>query len=254
MAKIMSYAGSGTTSMFWCVTDIIGKAAATSPNVDKEGISSNNTPVTPISVKGNPPANNSNNNPPASYSGKGNGPGCPDLPGKLSGGMKTSKIPNAYGGFVQGNVQYIAKLENAYDNFLTKIRSITVIKNGMKGHALIGDSLRAYAFQKQAYDEWVRKGSNPPNKANPCKGYHVAGQAVDLDQGGSYTTLAGVKVNIIDDIRSHGILYKCLYDAGLRRIPNEWWHWQIGESDHPINFKFVYYKGSPADKPNFIRY
>lgn len=35
MAKIMTYPGSDNTSMFWCVTDIIGKAAAVSPNADK---------------------------------------------------------------------------------------------------------------------------------------------------------------------------------------------------------------------------
>jgi hypothetical protein len=34
MAKIMTYPGSDNTSMFWCVTDIIGKAAAVSPNAD----------------------------------------------------------------------------------------------------------------------------------------------------------------------------------------------------------------------------
>ena len=198
----------------------------------------------------NPPVNNN----PVTYSGLGNGPGCPDLPGKLAGAMITSKINNAYGGFVKGNEHYIAKLESAYDNFLTKIRSITIIKNGMNGRALIGDSLRSFTFQKLAYDAWVAGGKIGPALANPCSGYHVAGQAVDLDQGGSYTTLAGVKVKIKDDILSHGLLYKSLYDAGLRRISNEWWHWSIGETNHPINFKFVYHKGSPADYPNAIQY
>jgi hypothetical protein len=191
---------------------------------------------------------------PVTNSGLNNGPGCPDLPGKLTGAMITSKINNAYGSFVKGNEQYIAKLESAYDNFLTKIRSITIIKNGMNGRALIGDSLRSFAFQKQEYDKWVAGGKRGPVLANPCSGYHVAGQAVDLDQGGSYTTLTGVKVKIKDDILSHGILYKSLYDAGLRRVSNEWWHWSIGEANHPINFKFQAEDGSPADYPGATQY
>jgi len=200
------------------------------------------------------PVKPAEDNNPVTTSKLGNGPGCPDLPGKLAGAMVTSKINNAYGGFVKGNEHYIAKLESAYDNFLTKIRSITIIKNGMNGRALIGDSLRSFAFQKQAYEAWVAGGKKGPVKANPCSGYHVAGQAVDLDQGGSYTNLQGVKVKIKDDILSHGLLYKSLYDAGLRRVSNEWWHWSIGETDHKINTKFRAEDGSPADYPNATQY
>jgi hypothetical protein len=36
MAKIITYPGSGATSLFWCVTDIIGKAVAVSPNAASE--------------------------------------------------------------------------------------------------------------------------------------------------------------------------------------------------------------------------
>jgi GH24 family phage-related lysozyme (muramidase) len=53
MAKIMTYPGSGGTSIFWCVTDIIGKAAAVSPNKNSESLN-------PFSFNNN---NNNNNNP-----------------------------------------------------------------------------------------------------------------------------------------------------------------------------------------------
>ena len=36
MAQIITYPGTGTASLFWCVTDIIGKAAAVSPNASGE--------------------------------------------------------------------------------------------------------------------------------------------------------------------------------------------------------------------------
>jgi hypothetical protein len=36
MAQIITYPGTGTASLFWCVTDIIGKAAAVSPNANGE--------------------------------------------------------------------------------------------------------------------------------------------------------------------------------------------------------------------------
>ena len=50
------------------------------------------------------------------------------------------------------------------------------------------------------------------------------------------------------DITSHGKIYKALYDVGLRRVSNEWWHWGLGEVDHEINKKFG------GDIDNYIRY
>ena len=72
---------------------------------------------------------------------------------------------------------------------------------------------------------WVKNGITfPPTKvpdriANPCNGYHVIGQAVDLEQTEEQK----------NDILNQGSRYRALYDAGLRRISSEWWHWSLGE-------------------------
>jgi hypothetical protein len=193
-------------------------------------------------------------------SGEGNGPGCPALPGKLKGTVVSSKVVgNAYGGYAKGLDVFIAKLDIAFNDFTSKIGSIDIY-NKKYSNVLVGDSWRSFTTQKKAYDDFVAGGKVGPNKASPCSGYHVAGQAVDLNQGGSYTTKEGKKVTFLKDITTHGILYKALYDAGLRRIGNEWWHWSLGEATHVINKAFAATKDktgkvtSPADDPNFTKY
>jgi len=160
---------------------------------------------------------------------------CAAIKGDLKESIVTSKIQNAYStvrspNYVKGKQSFIAKLEKAYD---------TLLKQGIKLN--IGDSLRSYDVQKSAYitNEAARQ-SNPslPYKAHPCQGYHVRGQALDLNQTAVQKA----------DIQSHGKIYKALYDAGLRRINNEWWHWSVGETDHDINKKF------PGDISNYNRY
>jgi hypothetical protein len=161
---------------------------------------------------------------------------CKALKGELNEKIVKSKIKNVYGGFVEGKESFITKLEKAYDNLLKQ--GITLS---------IGDSLRSYEFQRSAYikNEADKKaGKKVPNKAHPCNGYHVRGQAFDLAQ-----SLAQK-----EDIITHGKIYKALYDVGLRRIPNEWWHWSLGEFDHEINKKFSGNSTSPADKDNYTRY
>ena len=120
-----------------------------------------------------------------------------------------------------------------------------LLKQGIKLD--IGDSYRDFSIQKTAYiqNEAARSaGKTVSNKAHPCEGYHVQGQAIDLNQTATQ----------LNDIISHGKIYKALYDAGLRRIPNEWWHWSIGEATHDINQKFKTNPGSPGDKPNPNKY
>ena len=160
---------------------------------------------------------------------------CAAVKGDLKESIVTSKIQNAYStvrspSYVKGKQSFIAKLEKAYD---------ALVKQGITLN--IGDSLRSYNTQKEAYktNEAARQ-SNPKlaYKAHPCQGYHVRGQALDLNQ------IATQKA----DIQSHGKIYKALYDAGLRRISNEWWHWGVGETDHEINKKF------PGDIANYNRY
>jgi hypothetical protein len=193
-------------------------------------------------------------------SGEGNGPGCPPLPGKLKGTIISSKVvANAYGGYAKGNDTFIGKLDVAFNDFISKIGSIDIY-NKKYSNVLVGDSWRSFDFQKKAYDDFVAGGRVGANKASPCSGYHVAGQAVDLNQGGSYKTKEGNKVTFLKDITTHGILYKALYDAGLRRVSNEWWHWSLGEASHVINKAFAATKDktgkvtSPADDPNFTKY
>ncbi len=161
---------------------------------------------------------------------------CKALPGELKEDIVTSKIVSVYKSKVQGKKSFIEKLEKAYD---------VLAKQGIKLE--IGDNLRSYDFQKSAYLKNVadkKAGKQVPNKAHPCNGYHVRGQAVDLSQTQAQ----------LDDITSHGKIYKALYDAGLRRIPDEWWHWSIGEFNHEINKKFSGNKTSPKDKDNYTKY
>jgi D-alanyl-D-alanine dipeptidase len=160
---------------------------------------------------------------------------CAVVKGNLNESIVTSKIQNAYStvkrpNYVKGKQSFIAKLEKAYDN---------LVKQGIKLN--IGDSLRSYDVQKSAYitNEAARQSNSKlPYKAHPCQGYHVRGQALDLNQTAEQKK----------DIQSHGKIYKALYDAGLRRINGEWWHWSVGETDHDINKKF------PGDISNYNRY
>jgi len=154
--------------------------------------------------------------------------GCSRRRGELQEEIvRSTIIKNAYGGYVSGKVSFIAKLEQAYAQL--KTQNITLE---------IGDSVRSFDFQKKSYEEylvaldnwqkgrpWIKNGkTNPPsqkpaNIAQPCSGYHVIGQAIDLSQTAVQR----------QDILSEGPRYKALYNAGLRRIPNEWWHWSLGE-------------------------
>ena len=175
---------------------------------------------------------------------------CTPVSGELNESVvKSTIVKNAYGGYVQGKISFISKLEKAYN----------ALKN--QGIALeIGDSYRSFATQKAAREKyeknlalykqgksWEKNGvtypasKKPDNIAKPCDGYHVRGQAIDLAQSSVQKK----------DIQSHGKRYKALYDAGLRRIGNEWWHWSLGEAQHDINKKFTDHGG---DSANFTQY
>ena len=154
----------------------------------------------------------------------------------------TSKISrNAYGGFIKGKESFVAKVDAAYTAL--QQQGITLS---------IGDSYRSFNFQKEAYDNylknvqlwkqglpWYKNGKTypasqkPDNIADPCKGYHVVGQAIDIEQ----TSIAKI------DIQAHGPVYQALYNAGLRRINNEWWHWSVGETDHERDKVFTDHGG-----------
>jgi len=241
MALITTY-----DQVFQIVTDLIGNATKTISLPNNNPPVNNSTPPTNAVSSTIQSAVTSVNLKDFEVVNEGNGPGCPPLKGKLKGEIITSKIKNAYGGFAKGNKQFINRLEIAYDNFLTKIKTLD--------KPLVGDSYRSFSTQKSAYDTWVNGGKKGPTKASPCKGYHVAGQAIDLNQGGKYTTTSGKTISFLTDITSHGILYKALYDAGLRRVSNEWWHWSIGETNHVINKKFEAHTGSPGDVNNYTQY
>lgn len=174
--------------------------------------------------------------------------GCPAKSNKglLNEEIVSSKIANVYGKpskplYVKGKKSFIAKLEKAYD---------VLLKQGIKLE--IGDSLRDYNFQKSAYIENEKAraaGKSKAYKAHPCNGFHVKGQAIDLAQTPSQ----------LKDITSHGKIYKALYDAGLRRISTEWWHWSVGETQHDINQKFSATTShgavtSPGDISNYNKY
>ena len=164
--------------------------------------------------------------------------------------VESKKIRNVYGGKVKGKKEFLDKLEKAYD---------VLFNQGIRLD--IGDSARTFAFQRQAYIEneaAKAAGKRVPNKAHPCLGYHARGQAIDLAQTNKdnmYPPIGNVKSkDQLKDITSHGKIYKALYDAGLRRIGNEWWHWSIGETNHTINQRFEAYPRSPADKKNINIY
>jgi hypothetical protein len=143
--------------------------------------------------------------------------GCPPLPNVLNEEIVTSKIvPNAYGGYIKGKKSFIAKVESAYQ---------TLAAQGI--NLSIGDSIRNFDFQKQQYEKYKRGERSGP-VASPCKGYHVRGQAIDLNQ----TSTQG------KNVKSYGSIYQALYNAGLRRIDSEWWHWSLGETDHTFDKKF----------------
>ena len=172
-----------------------------------------------------------NNNIPATIQG------CPVLGNTLNEEIIASTtVKNAYGGYIKGKVTFIRAVERAYNNL--RGQGITLS---------IGDTYRSYETQKNAYlnyldnkqkyqsgQSWTKNGKvhppseKPANIAHPCKGYHVRGQAMDIEQSATQKK----------DIQSHGKIYNALYDAGLRRIGNEWWHWGIGEADHVKNKKF----------------
>jgi len=156
---------------------------------------------------------------------------CPDTPsGILDEEIVVSTIvPDAYGGHIRGKESFIRMVEVAYQN---------LVNQGI--YISIGDSWRSYDFQKSAY---LTKGQPGQEKAgliaHPCKGYHVQGQAIDIEQ----------TVAQRDDILAHGPIYQAFYDAGLRRISNEYWHWSVGETQHPRNKMFARSRSgkSPAD-------
>jgi hypothetical protein len=162
--------------------------------------------------------------------------------GILNEKIVTSKISkNAYGGYIKGKESFVAKVDTAYTTLLQQ--GITLS---------IGDSYRSFDFQKSSYENylkniqlwkqgkpWYKNGKTypasqkPDNIADPCKGYHVVGQAIDIEQ----TSIAKI------DIQAHGPVYQALYNAGLRRIGNEWWHWSIGETDHERDRVFTDHGG-----------
>ena len=176
---------------------------------------------------------------------------CKPVAGELKESIETSTIvKNVSGQYVKGKVSFISKLEKAYKN----LKSQGIILE-------IGDGYRSFSTQKAAretYEKnlalykqgkpWTKGGfpfpasKKPDNTARPCEGYHVRGQAIDLSQD----NIAQKK-----DIQSHGKRYKALYDAGLRRIGNEWWHWSLGEASHDINKKFTDHGG---DSATFTKY
>lgn len=175
---------------------------------------------------------------------------CTPVAGELNESViKSTLVKNEYGGYIQGKTSFISKIEKAYNTL--KAQGITL---------KIGDSYRNFNTQKAAYEKyqqnlelykqgksWEKNGKTyPPSKkpdniAKPCNGYHVRGQAIDLAQSSSQKS----------DIQSHGKIYKALYDAGLRRIGNEWWHWSVGEAQHEINKRFTDHGG---DSANFTKY
>lgn len=185
--------------------------------------------------------------------------------------VSSTKVKNAYGSFIKGKKSFIAKLEKAFTSLEAEGYVFGPGADG-KSNGPVGDSYRSFETQRaghlsilearknwEAGKSWEKNGvtypstKKPPWVAHPCSGYHVQGQAIDLNQG-AYYTKGGVKTTFIDDITSHGPLYAALYDAGVRRISNEWWHWSVGESEHEKNQMFKANGVSPADKKDFKRY
>lgn len=172
---------------------------------------------------------------------------CPALRNTLNEPIITSAIvPNVYGApynkkasqpqYISGKKSFIEKVEKAYK--VLQAQGITLE---------IGDTTRSFSFQRERHitrQAEIAAGKGLPYIAHPCAGYHVRGQAMDIRQ-----SLAQQQ-----DITSHGKIYKALYDVGLRRVSNEWWHWGLGEVDHEINKKFGPVRGSVGDIDNYIRY
>lgn len=143
--------------------------------------------------------------------------------------VKSAIVPNAYGGYIRGKESFVRKVETAY---------LSLQRQGIE--LIIGDSYRSYQVQKNAY---MTKGQPGQSKAgdiaHPCKGYHTQGQAIDLAQNAAQKA----------DLLAHGPIYQALYDAGLRRISNEFWHWSVGETNHDRDKVFARNRSgtSPAD-------
>tara|TARA_B100000029_G_scaffold311698_1_gene304170 strand:- start:35148 stop:36314 length:1167 start_codon:yes stop_codon:yes gene_type:complete len=143
--------------------------------------------------------------------------------------VKSAIVPNAYGGYIRGKESFVRKVETAY---------LDLQRQGIE--LIIGDSYRSYQVQKQAYMTKGQPGQvKAGDLAHPCKGYHTHGQALDIAQNPTQRA----------DILAHGPIYQALYDAGLRRISNEYWHWSVGETDHTRNHRFGANRSgtSPAD-------
>jgi len=129
----------------------------------------------------------------------------------------TSTIVRTYKGNlkVKGKKSFIERVERAHKELTDK---------GHPGFT-IADSLRSYEGQRWAYMNLGQPGQtkwDPRTKrskvAHPCGGYHTEGQAIDLN------------FVHMDDILAHGPIYQALYNAGLRRINREFWHWSLGEA------------------------
>jgi hypothetical protein len=169
--------------------------------------------------------------------------GCPSVKNELNEPIVDSKI--VYSVYcnrkgvcipIRGKVTFIAKVEAAQAELTPQ--GITL---------KIGDSTRTLAFQTQAQktylknlalynagQSWIKNGKphrgKPAFTAAPCEGYHVRGQAMDIDQGGTYK-LNGKTITYREDIESKkGIIYNALTRQGLKRVPGEWYHWSYGEA------------------------
>ncbi len=125
-------------------------------------------------------------------------------------------VPNAYGGYIKGKASFIKKVEAAYRDLEDQGIILSV-----------GDSLRSYDVQRSAYMNKGQPGqpkfdtlTNRSLVAHPCAGYHTEGQAIDIEQTSAQKA----------DILAHGPIYQALYNAGLRRINREYWHWSVGEA------------------------
>jgi len=85
-----------------------------------------------------------------------------------------------------------------------------------KEKALKGEG--TYSTKKDYHGRALFPGES--SVAHPCNGFHTEGQAVDLNQG-----------QIKADVLAHGPIYQGLYDAGMRRLFREFWHWGVGPTN-----------------------
>ena len=165
--------------------------------------------------------------------------------------VRSTSVKNTYGSFIKGKVSFIRKLDAAFASLKAQGYIIGPESDG-KTNAPVGDSFRSFDGQRKGHinilnarklwkegKPWSKNhkvktpdgpsgSQKPPWVADPCKGYHTHGQAIDLYQGATYRK-NGASTKFKDDIIAHGPLYSALYDAGVRRIGNEWWHWGVGE-------------------------